>query len=272
MTFNLTKPIIFFDIEATGLSVIRDRIVQIALIKYSPDKVEPDEFVRMINPGMPISEEAIKVHGITPEMLKNKPTFEQISKELFEFVGSADLGGYNSDRYDIPMLMEEFARSGLELDMSIRKTVDIQKIFYKMEPRTLKAAYKLYCGKELEDAHDALVDVRATVDVLKGQLIRYKDVDHVDGDGYTTEAPIQNNIEMLSKFTSDSRMVDATQRMKYDLDGTIVFNFGKHLGKPVAKSLYEDKQYYHWILDKDFSAQVKQIVKTLVKEYEKNLQ
>lgn len=271
MNFNLKRPIVFFDIEATGLNVIQDKIVQIALIKYSPNVEEPEELEMMINPGIPISAEAMNVHGITPEMLKNKPSFQQVAQQIYDFIGDADLAGYNSDRYDIPMLMEEFARVGMELNIDDRNNVDVQKIFYMMEPRTLKAALRLYCGKELEGAHDALADVRATVDVLKGQLERYKDVDFEDGDGYITKTPIQNDIKALSSFTSNRRTVDATQRLKYDGNGTIVFNFGKYIGQPVAKLLYEDKQYYNWILQKDFSSQVKQIIKKLVKEYEKSL-
>lgn len=271
MDFNLTKPIVFFDIEATGLNVIRDRIVQIALIKYVPGKSEPEELEMMINPGIPISQEAIDVHGITPDMLRNKPTFQQVGQKIYEFIGDADLSGYNSDRFDIPMLMEEFSRMGIELDINKRKTLDVQKIFYMMEPRTLKAAYRNYCGAELEGAHDALADVRATVAVLKGQIKKYEGVDYVDGDGFTTKEPIKNDVNALSSFTSNSNMVDATQRMKYDGNGTIIFNFGKYVGQPVGKTLHEDKQYYNWILDKEFSAQVKQIVKKLVKDYEKNL-
>jgi len=185
MQLNLDRDVVFFDIEATGLNVIRDRIVQIALIKYFKSGKPAEELMLMINPSMPISEEAIAVHGITPDMLKNKPVFAQVADQLWDFIGDADLGGYNSDRYDIPMLMEEFSRVGKELNTSHRRTVDVQKIFYKMEPRTLVAAYKYYCGKPLADAHDALADVRATVDVLGGMIEKYKDVDYVDGDGYT---------------------------------------------------------------------------------------
>lgn len=269
--FNLQKEIVFFDIESTGLNVIRDRIVQIALIKYFPDGREPEELEMLINPGIPISKEAMDVHGITPEMLKNKPTFAQVGQQLFHFIGNADLGGYNSDRFDIPMLMEEFDRIGLELDVSIRNCIDIQKIFYKMEPRTLKAAYKFFCNAELTDAHDALADVRATVDVFKGQLIKYEGVDHVDGDDFVTPAPIKNDMTALANFTANSNQVDVTMRMKYDHNGVVVFNFGKHIGKPVGETLYKDRQYYGWILEKEFSAQVKQIVKKLVKEYEQSL-
>jgi len=267
MQLNLDRDVVFFDIEATGLNVIRDRIVQIALIKYFKSGKPAEELMLMINPSMPISEEAIAVHGITPDMLKNKPVFAQVADQLWDFIGDADLGGYNSDRYDIPMLMEEFSRVGKELNTSHRRTVDVQKIFYKMEPRTLVAAYKYYCGKPLADAHDALADVRATVDVLGGMIEKYKDVDYVDGDGYTHKAPISSSVEELAKFTSESRMLDATQRLKYDTKGEVVFNFGKYVGKPVAETLVKDKQYYHWILEKEFSSQVKQIVRKLVDDY-----
>jgi len=180
MKFNLDKNLVFFDIESTGLNVLKDRILQIALIKFTREKEEPVELHMLINPGVPISEEAFAVHGISNEMLRTKPTFAQVAEEIFSFIGDADLAGYNSDRFDIPMLMEEFHRVGIQLDISRRRLLDVQKIFYKMEPRTLKAAYKLYCNKDLEDAHDALAEVQATVDVLKGQIQRYENVDYID--------------------------------------------------------------------------------------------
>ena len=269
MNFNLSKDLIFFDIEATGLSVVRDRIVQIALIKYSPGQEKPEEFETLINPGIPISEEAFKVHGISASDVANKPTFQQISQKLLDFIGDADLAGYNSSRYDIPMLMEEFARVGVDLDMSTRRTVDVQRIFYKMEPRTLSAAYRLYCGKTMENAHDALVDVRATAEVLMGQLDRYEGVDYEDGDGFVTKAPIQNDIQALHDFTNDFRFLDATQKLKLNDAGEVVFNFGKYMNQAVGKALWNDRPYYHWILEKEFSSQVKQMVKRLFKEYER---
>lgn len=269
MKFNLRKDIVFFDIEATGLNVIRDRIIQIALIKYKPESELPEELTMLINPGaVLISPEAFAVHGISSEMLANKPVFPQVAQEIMSFIGDADLAGYNSDRFDIPMLMEEFSRAGLELNLDNRKTIDVQKIFYKMEPRTLSAAYKLYCGKTIENAHDALADVRATVEVLQGQMKLYENVDYVDGDGFTHPTPIKNDMDAIADFTGDSRIVDVTMKLKYDHKGNIVFNFGKYQGQNVAQVLSNDKQYYNWILEKDFSAQVKQIVKRLVKEHE----
>ncbi len=268
MDFNLDRDLVFLDLEATGLNVVRDRIVQIAMIKYPAKGGDSQELDMLINPGVPISAEAMSVHGITPKDVANKPTFTQVAQELYDFIGKADLAGYNSNRFDIPLLMEEFDRAGLEFDIDARRTLDMQRIFYKMEPRTLKAALRFYCGKELEGAHDALADVRATVDVFKGQLEKYDGIDYEDGDGEVTKAPIQNDMEAIHRFTNDNRFVDATQRMKRNPDGVVVFNFGKHIGKPVAATLANDKQYYNWILNKEFSSQVKQIVKRLVKEYE----
>ena len=265
--FNLDRDLVFFDIESTGLNVMKDRIVQIALIKYPKGGEEPIEKEMLVNPGIPISEESIAIHGITPEKVANKPTFIQVAHEINDFIGNADLSGYNSDRFDIPMLMEEMARAGIDFDIDNRRAIDVQKIFYKMEPRTLVAALKHFCGKKLEDAHDALADVRATVDVLKGQLIMYQETDYEDSDGYTTERPIKNDMAAIAKFIGDTRTVDATQRFKYNHQGEIVFNFGKYVGQPAAELLFKDRHYLNWILEKDFSTEVKKIVKRIVREY-----
>jgi DNA polymerase III subunit epsilon len=268
--FNLTRDLVFFDVETTGLNVIRDRILQIALIKYLKNGGKELELTLLINPGVPISEESMSIHGFTPKDLANKPTFQQVSKQLFDFIGNADLAGYNAARFDIPMLMEEFSRVGIEFEINNRRIIDVQRVFYKMEPRTLKAALKFYCQKDLEDAHDALADVRATVDVFKGQLQFYEGKNLIDEEGGIIEEPIKNDIQVIHDFTNDLRTVDATQKLKYDMNGTIVFNFGKYNGQPVVDVLLKDKQYYHWIIDKEFSAQVKQTVKQLMKDYEKN--
>lgn len=264
--FNLKKNLIFFDIEATGLNILKDRIIQIALIKFLPGKTEYEEIQYLVNPGVPISEEAFQVHGISVDMIRNKPGFKDIAKELYDWIGNADLAGYNSDRFDIPMLMEEFARVGLELDLSSRKTIDVQKIFYKMEPRTLKAALKVYCNKELEEAHDALADVKATIDVLKGQIIRYKGVDYEDAYGSTLPEPVVNDVPALAEFTSLDNQVDVTNRLKYNNKGDIVFNFGKNIGRSVVEVFTQDRQYYKWMMEKDFSNQVKQIITKIMKE------
>ena len=266
MNLNLKRDIVFLDIEATGLNVIRDRIVQLALIKYFADGRDAVEKEYLINPGIPISEEAIAVHGIQPADVARKPLFAQLADEIFVFLADADLAGYRSNQYDIPMLMEEFARCGKEFDLEGRNLIDVQRIFYKMEPRTLEAAHRFYTGSEMEGAHDALSDVRATVAVLDGQLSMYADRPFKT-DKAIIENPVSPQPEALHQFTNDLRTIDATQRMKYDQNGVVVFNFGKYMGKPVAKTLFEDKQYYNWILNKEFSSQVKQIVKKLVKEY-----
>lgn len=266
MELSLTKDICFFDIESTGLNVIRDRILQIAIIKLKHNSSEPEELSMLINPGIPISEEAMKVHGITPKDLANKPSFQQVAQKLFDFIGNSDLGGYNCNRFDIPMLMEEFSRVGLDFTMDNRKVIDVQRIFYKMEPRTLKAALKFYCNTELEDAHDALNDVRATIDVLKGQLDRYQNITIEDEEGNILENPIKNNVTQLHEFTNDLKTIDATQRLKFDEKGEVVFNFGKYQGQSVIKVFTNDKNYYNWILNMEFSQQVKQIVKKIYKE------
>ncbi len=272
MEINLERDICFFDLEATGLNVIRDRIVQIAIIKLFASEKEPETFEMLINPGVPISEEAMSVHGILPKDLANKPTFEQVAQKIYDFIGDADLAGYNSNRFDVPLLMEEFARVGIEFDVLNRRTIDVQRIFYKMEPRTLRAALQFYTGKEMENAHSALADVQATIDVFKGQLACYKDTDLVDDDGNIIEKPVKNDIQALHEFTTDLRTIDATQRLKYNQDGVIVFNFGKYLDQPVADVFTKDKHYYHWIQSKEFSTQVKQIVKKIYKDNEKEQQ
>lgn len=272
MEFNLKKDLVFFDVETTGLNILRDRIIQIGLIKYSPNQSEPIELELLINPGIPISEESMKVHGITPDILRNKPSFNQVAQQLYDFIGDADLSGYNSNRFDIPMLIEEFDRAGFDFDLDKRKLIDVQRLFYKMEPRTLKAAHKFYVGETFENAHDALSDVRATINVLKGQLEKYNNVDFEDNDGNIIKTPVINDMNALHEFTNDLNIVDVTQRLKYNSQGVIVFNFGKHIGEPVAETLANDRQYYNWILNKEFSSQVKKVVRKLVKEYEEKHQ
>lgn len=270
LSVPLTRDLVFFDVETTGLNVLRDRIVQIALIKYQKNNPEPIELQMLINPGIPISEESMSIHGITPKDLEDKPTFVQVGQQLFDFIGDADLAGYNAARFDIPMLIEEFYRVGLEFDMNKRRVVDVQRIFYKMEPRTLKAALKFYCQKELTDAHDAMADTRATVDIFRGQLDYYEGKNLTDEEGKEIEAPIKKDIQALSDFTNDYNIIDATQRLKYDHNGIMVFNFGKYVGQPVEEVLaVKDKNYAHWILEKEFSAQVKQTIRQVVKDIEK---
>ncbi len=269
LQFNLDRDLVFFDIEATGLNVLKDRIIQIALIKYPKDGGPALEKELMINPGVPISKESYAVHGISAGDVANKPTFQQVSQEIFDFIGDADLSGYNLNRFDVPMLMEEFERVGTSFEIDHRRIIDVQTIFYKMEPRTLVAAYRFYCDKELEGAHDALADVRATADVLKGQIAKYNQRDFTLPTGEVLQNPVRNDMSSLYDFTHNKQSVDVTNRLKYNSEGVVVFNFGKYIGQPVGQVLSRDKQYYHWILEKDFSVQVKKGVQKILRDYEK---
>lgn len=266
MEINLKRDLCFFDIESTGLNVIRDRILQLAIIKLKADGSPHEELSMLINPGFPISDEAMKVHGITPKDLEHKPVFEQVAQRIFDFIGNSDLAGYNCHRFDVPMLMEEFARVGYDFSIDKRKVIDVQRIFYKMEPRTLKAAVKFYCGTELEDAHDALNDVKATIDVLKGQLDMYEGKPLLDEDGNPSGESVTNDVAVLHDFTNDLKTIDGTQRLKYNDSKEIVFNFGKYTGRKVADVFTEDKNYYYWIQKMEFTHQVKKIVKGVFDE------
>lgn len=270
MQIKLEKDLCFFDIEATGLHVIRDRIIQIAIIKYFADGRSPEERCELINPVIPISAEALQVHGITPEMVADKPTFDQMAADLYRFIGDADLAGYNSNRFDIPFLMEEFHRAGFDFEIQNRRLIDVQRIFYKMEPRTLKAAVKFYCNRDFEEAHDALEDVRATIDVLEGQLTRYADTDLEDAEDGIIVRPIKPDVQVLHDFTNDARLLDATQRLRYNEKGEVVFNFGKYNGESVEAIFVKEPQYYHWMMGKDFSVQVKQIIHGIFEQHDKH--
>lgn len=267
---NLDRDLVFLDVETTGLNVVRDRILQIGLVRLHKNGAPPEEFATLINPGIPISTESMLIHGITPKDLANKPTFRQVAQKIWDFIGNADLAGYNSNRFDVPMLMEEFARVGMEFDLGKRRLIDVQRIFYKMEPRTLKAAYRYYCERELEDAHDALADVRATIEVFKGQLRRYEGKDLRDEDGNLIPAPVKNDMQALHAFTNDLNFLDATQKLRVQPDGVVVFNFGKYMGQSVRDVLSKDKNYYFWMLEREFSSQFKQIIKQIMKEIERS--
>ncbi len=263
----LSNDLVFFDLEATGLNVITDRIVQIAMIKHYADGREAEELEMKINPTIPISAEAVAIHGLTHDSLKNEPTFKEVADRLFNFIGSADLAGYNSNRYDVPLLQEEFYRAGHFLDTNGRRLIDAQQIFYQMEPRTLSAALKFYAGKEMTDAHDALADVRATVDVFKGQLQHYAEATYTKEDG-TLIRPF-TDMDAVADFCRDDRFLDATRRLKRGPDGRPLFNFGKHAGKPVAEVFAKEPSYLRWILDKDFSTEVKSLVRVIDEERRK---
>jgi DNA polymerase-3 subunit epsilon len=269
MEFQLDRDLVFLDLEATGLNVVRDRIIQIGMVKFPVGGASPEEFATLVNPGMVlISEEAYQVHGISSQDVARAPNFTQVAKEVYQFIGDADLAGYNSNRFDLPLLMEEFHRAGIDFDVSGRRMIDVQRIFYKMEPRTLKAALRYYCDQEMTDAHDAMADVKATIAVFKGQLEKYKDTDYEDPDGVMVPAPVRMDIQALHDFTNDLKFADATQKFRYDPEGRVVFNFGKHNGKPVGEFLAGDKNYYNWMLNAEFSYQVKEIIKREVEAYE----
>jgi DNA polymerase-3 subunit epsilon len=246
MKLNLKNPVIFFDLETTGVNIASDRIVEISYLKVYPNGNEMSKTMR-INPEMPIPEEASKVHGIYDEDVKDCKTFKQVAKEIAADFEGADIAGFNSNRFDVPLLAEEFLRAGVDLDMTRRKFIDVQVIFHKMEQRTLVAAMKFYCGKELEGAHSADADTRATYEVLQAQLDRYPD-------------ELQNDIAWLSEFSSHTRNVDFAGRIVYDDKGVEVFNFGKYKGIPVVEVLRRDPGYYSWMMQGDFSLNTKQVL------------
>lgn len=265
---QLPNDLVFFDLEATGLNIVTDRIVQIALIKLFADGRPSEELEMKINPGVPVSAEAEAIHGLSNEALKDEPSFKDVARQLYDFIGEADLGGYNSNRYDVPLLQEEFYRAGLYLDTSKRRLLDAQQIFYLMEPRSLAAALQFYAGKEMENAHDALADVRATVEVFRGQLEKYAGAEYTDKDGKTSH-PF-TNLDTLAEFCQDDRFLDATRRLKRGPDGRPQFNFGKYKGQVVAEVFQKDPHYLKWILGKDFSTEVKALVKAIADEGKNN--
>ena len=244
MELNLKNPLVFFDLETTGLNITRDRIVEISLLKVYPNGKQEVK-TRRINPEMPIPPQSPAIHGITDEDVKDCPTFKQVAKSLADQLEGCDLAGFNSSRFDVPMLAEEFLRAGVDFDMSKRKFVDVQIIFHKKEQRTLEAAYTFYCDKKLDNAHSAETDTIATYEVLKSQLDRYPD--------------LVNDIDALSKeYSSFNNNVDFAGRMIYDEKGVELFNFGKHKGKPVAEVLKNEPSYYAWMMDGDFPLNTKQ--------------
>ena len=251
MNLNLKKPLAFFDLETTGLNVAHDRIIEICVLKINPDQTE-ETFVSRINPTIPISKEASEITGIKDEDLKDCPTFKDIAPKLSAFFKNCDLGGFNSNKFDVPLLVEEFLRVGIDFDMKNRKCVDVQVIYHKKEQRNLSAAYQFYCGKNLEDAHSALGDTSATYEVLKAQLDKYPD--------------LENNLDFLSKYSAQTRNVDFAGRIIYDESGKEVFNFGKYKGKSVAEVLEKlDKGYYDWMMKSDFAQNTKEVL-TAIKD------
>lgn len=261
MQLNLKNPLVFLDLETTGINIVTDRIVEIALVKVNVDGSEEERQMR-INPEMPIPPEASAIHGIYDEDVKDAPTFKEVAKSLAQFLEGCDLAGFNSNRFDIPLLAEEFLRAGVDIDLKKRKFIDVQAIFHKMEKRTLAAAYKFYCNKDLVDAHSAMADTKATYEILKAQLDRYKDAEVEDHKGRKIK-PIENNVDKLSEFSSYDRNVDFVGRIVYDENGVEVFNFGKNKGVPVEKVLKEQPGYFGWILNSEFPLYTKKVLTRL---------
>lgn len=250
MKLNLKRPLAFFDIEATGVNLGADRIVELSVIKLHPDGSEEVKTWR-INPGMPIPLESSLIHGIYDEHIQNEPLFKDAGAEIAEFIGISDLAGYNSNKFDIPMLMEEFMRAGVAFDLDQRHFVDVQNIFHQMEQRTLKAAYQFYCKKDIINAHSAEADTRATMEVLLAQIAKYEQTEWEDKQGKRS-IPVVNDIEALHKFTNLNRTVDFAGRMVYDDNGNELFNFGKHKGKKVEDVFGIEPSYYAWMMQGDF--------------------
>ena len=246
MKLNLNKPICFFDLETTGTNPGKDRIVEIAVLKLDINN-QKKEMVWRVNPECPIPDEASSVHGITDEMVKDQPIFKQISKEIYNFIEGCDLGGYNIDKFDLPLLVEEFIRSGIDVSSFVKvKTVDVQTIFFKKEPRDLSSALKFYCNKDHGNAHTALDDTIATYEVLLSQLDKYDD--------------LEPSVDFLSTLTRRNKNIDFAGRVIEDDNGDAIFNFGKHKGKKVKEVLTKEKGYYSWMMNSDFPEYTKKVI------------
>lgn len=248
MRLNLKNPIIFFDLETTGINIAADRIVEISYLKVDLNGNETSRTMRL-NPGIPIPEKVTAIHGISNEDVKDAPTFNEVAKSLAREFEGCDLGGYNSVKFDIPLLAEEFLRAGVDIDLKRRKFIDVQVIFMKMEPRTLSAAYKFFVNKELKEAHSAEADTRATYEVLQAQLDRYPN--------------LENDIGKLAEFSAHNRNVDFAGRIVYNEDDIEVFNFGKYKGRPVIEILEKDPGYYGWMMNGDFPLYTKKVLTSI---------
>ncbi|MCP9612058.1 3'-5' exonuclease [Coprobacter tertius] len=245
MQLNLKNPIVFFDLETTGVNIATDHIVEISYLKVYPNGKEESKTLR-INPGVPIPPESTAVHRISDEDVADCPTFKEVAKNIAKDIEGCDLAGFNSNRFDIPLLVEELLRAGVDIDLSKRKLIDVQTIFHKMEQRTLSAAYKFYCNQSLENAHTAEADTRATYEVLKSQLDRYPD--------------LENDMGKLAEFSTHNKNADFAGRIVYDDNGVEIFNFGKYKGRSVAEVFKTDIGYYGWMMQGDFTLNTKNVI------------
>ncbi|MCF6212666.1 MAG: 3'-5' exonuclease [Flavobacteriaceae bacterium] len=245
MELNLVKPMVFFDLETTGINISKDRIVEIAILKIFPNGNKESK-TWLVNPVIEISKEASSIHGITNEQVLNEPTFKELAPQVSEMIKGCDLAGFNSNRFDIPLLAEEMLRADIDFDMKNRVAVDVQVIFHKKEQRTLSAAYKFYCDKDLENAHSAMADTTATYEVLKAQLDKYPD--------------LENNTAFLEKYSHHKRNADFANMIVFDDAGDEAFNFGKHKGKKVTDVFEKEPGYYNWIQNADFPLYTKKIL------------
>lgn len=249
MELKLQKPIVFFDLETTGVNAIHDRIVEISYIKVFPDGNEESKTLR-INPERHIPEQSSAIHGIYDEDVKDCPTFKQVARDIAAIFVNSDIAGFNSNYFDVPMLVEEMLRAGIDFDITKCRLIDVQNIYHKLEQRTLSAAYKFYCGKNLEDAHSAQADTRATYEVLKAQLDKYPD-------------KLNNDVQFLSSFSKINDNVDFAGRIIYNDKHIPVFNFGKYKGQSVEDVLARDPGYYGWMMQGDFPQNTKQVLTKL---------
>jgi DNA polymerase-3 subunit epsilon len=258
MQLNLKRPIAFFDIESTGLNVANDRIVELSILRIETNNTRISK-TWVVNPEYPISDEAAAVHGFSNEDVKDKPTFKQKAKEIAKFLTNCDLAGYNSNKFDIPMLVEEFLRADVDFEVSNRKLIDVQTIFMKMEQRTLKAAVKFFLNKDLENAHSAEADVMGTFEVLEAQLDKYANTEFTDRDGEISK-PVVNDMEALAKFSTHHKNADLMGQIIFNQEGLETFNFGKHRGKTVKEIFLNDPSYYSWMMKADFPLYTKKIL------------
>lgn len=245
MSLNLHKPLCFFDLETTGINIGKDRIVEISVLKVYPNGNKDSKTLR-VNPGIPIPAEASSVHGITDEDVANEPSFKEIAPQIWEMMKDSDIAGYNSNRFDVPLLAEEFLRNGFDFDLEKHRLVDVQVIFFKKEPRDLTAAYQFYCGKTMQNAHSAEADVEATYEIFKAQLERYDD--------------LENDIKFLSEYTSQRKTADLAGMIGIDEKGNEIFNFGKYKGQSVKEVFEKDMGYYGWIQNADFPLYTKKVL------------